>query len=119
MREVARLEAAKHVELETVQSSVNELEAGIAALSERLEHLRSGQQTHEKEVLALDHESRKLGEESRRAETRLSQAVGELERISRERVTLEETVARDREALAGREQRDAKRSDRWKRLVQS
>ena len=104
LREVARLEAAKHVELETVQSSVNELEAGIAALAERLEHLRSGQQTHEKEVLALDHESRKLGEESRRAETRLSHAGGELERISRERVTLEETVARDREALAGREQ---------------
>ncbi len=104
LREVARLEAAKHVELETVQSSVNELEAGIAALAERLEHLRSGQQAHEKEVLALDHESRKLGEESRRAETRLSHSRGELERISRERVTLEETVARDREALAGREQ---------------
>jgi chromosome segregation protein len=104
LREVARLETAKHAEFENAQSSVGELESGIAALAERLEHLRAGQQAHEKEVLALDHESRKLGEESRRTEARLSHARGELERISRERVTLEETATRDREALAGREQ---------------
>ena len=104
LREVARLETAKHAELANAQSAVSELEVGIAALAERLEHLRAGQQAQEKEVLALDHESRKLGEELHRVEARLSHARRELERISRDRVTLEETVARDREALAGREQ---------------
>jgi chromosome segregation protein len=104
LREVARLETSKHAELTNAQLAVSELEAGIAALAERLEHLRAGQQVQEKEVLALDHESRKLGEELHRVEGRLSHARRELERISRDRVTLEETVARDREALAAREQ---------------
>ncbi len=104
LREVARLEAAKHAELENAQTSVSELEAAIAALAERLEHLRHTQQAQEKEVLALDHESRKLSEESRRLEARLSHARAELERISKERVTREEALTRDREALAAREE---------------
>jgi chromosome segregation protein len=104
LREVARLEDAKHIELENAQASVSELEAGIATLAERLEHLRHTQQAQEKEVLALDHESRKLSEESRRLEARLSHARAELERISKERVTREEAIARDREALDAREE---------------
>ena len=104
LREVARLEAAKHAEFENAQAAVSELDTGIAALAERLEHLRSAQQAQEKEVLALDHESRKLSEESRRLEARLSHARAELERISGERGTREEAITRDREALAAREE---------------
>ena len=104
LREVARLEAAKHAEFENAQAAVSELDTGIAALAERLEHLRSAQQAQEKEVLALDHESRKLSEESRRVEARLSHARAELERISGERGTREEAITRDREALAAREE---------------
>ena len=51
---------------------------------EDLEALRGLQQAQEKDALALDHEQRKLAEESARAGSRLSVARLELDRLSRE-----------------------------------
>ena len=52
----------------------------------------------QRDVLALDHESRKLAEEFQRAQSRLSHARLELEKLSSSRVKLKENVERDRAA---------------------
>lgn len=104
LREVSRLEEAKQRELTAAQQHVNELERAIANLSEHLEHLRSKQQAQEKDVLALDHESRKLAEELQRVHTRLSRARLELDRIAKERIDIDQRLDRDRATLAEKEQ---------------
>ncbi len=104
LREIAQIEQTKQAELARAQTQLSELERSIAVLSEHLEQLRTRQQAQEKDVLALDHESRKAAEELQRAQSRLSHARLELDRISRERVQLQQNVERDRAALAECEQ---------------
>lgn len=104
LREVSLLEAAKQRELGEAQLRLADLEGAISILSEQQERLRSQQQTQEKDVLALDHESRKLAEEFQRVQSRLSNARLELDRIARDRVKLHENLQRDRTALDEREQ---------------
>lgn len=104
LREVSRLEEIKQRELTAAQAQVSDLERAIANLSEHLEHLRAKQQAQEKDVLALDHESRKLAEELQRVHTRLSRARLELDRLSKDRVGVDEKLARDRAALDQAEQ---------------
>jgi chromosome segregation protein len=93
LREVSQLERTKQQELAGTENEVTGLEREIASLSEHLEVLRHRQQTQEKDVLALDHETRKLAEEFQRANTRLSSARLELDRVKRERAQLEESLA--------------------------
>ncbi len=104
LREVSRLEEAKRNELNAAQAHVAELDRAIAGLTDHLEHLRAQQQTQEKDVLALDHESRKLAEEFQRVQARLSHARLELDRLARDRVTVEESLQRDRQGLRDTEQ---------------
>ncbi|MCU1291842.1 MAG: condensin subunit Smc, partial [Bryobacterales bacterium] len=99
LREVTLLESAKEKELAAAQGALKDLEQNITSLNERLETLRGRQQAQEKTVLALDHESRKLGEEFQRVQNRLSHARLELDRVSRDRVKLTEQLERDRLAL--------------------
>jgi chromosome segregation protein len=103
LREMTALEATKQVELDAAQKLLAELEQSIQHLTEHLEHLRSRQQAQEKEVIAMDHETRKLAEEFQRVNGRLSNARLELDRMGRDRLKLEETVARDRITLEERE----------------
>ncbi len=103
LREMTALEGTKQAELSAAQKDLAELEQSIHHLSEHLEHLRSRQQAQEKEVIAMDHETRKLAEEFQRVNGRLSNARLELERIGRDRLKLEETVERDRITLEERE----------------
>jgi chromosome segregation protein len=111
LREVSALEQAKHEEMAAAQAAVVDLEQQIAQLSEHLEALRSEQQTQEKGVLAFDHETRKLSEEAQRVAARLAHARNELERISRDRLKLDENITRDRAALEQAEQaREAEES---------
>ena len=56
----------------------------IAGLEAELERLRALQQAREKDRVALDHEMRKLGDELSRANSRLSVARLELERLRRD-----------------------------------
>jgi chromosome segregation protein len=100
LREVSNLEKAKHAALTAAQAIASELERSIAALSEQLELLRTQQQSQEKDVLALDHESRKLAEEFQRVQSRLSNARLELERVGRGRIKLQEDEAQDRQTLS-------------------
>jgi len=103
LREALQLEALKERELSQEQRRLTDLEQEITALSERQEQLRVKQQVQEKDVLALDHESRKLAEELQRVQSRLSRARLELDRIRRESVKLQENLERDRAELSERE----------------
>ena len=104
LREVSQAEKAKGAELETLAGHVADLEETIARLAEQQEFLRSKQGAQEKEVLAIDHESRKLDEESSRAQSSLTHARLELDRLARDRVRLQEALAHDTEALNRLEQ---------------
>jgi chromosome segregation protein len=92
LRELAQLEGAKQRELDAEQARLTELEKEIANLTERLEVLRKREQAEERDVLTLDHESRKLAEEFQRTNSRLSSARLELERVSRERGKLQKGI---------------------------
>src|SRR5579883_648263 len=104
LRELSQLQQAREEELKHALEAAGELERTIAELDERLESIRSEQQAQEKDVLAMDHESRKLAEELQRAGARLSQARQELEKIARDRVQLQADLDRDRGVLAECEQ---------------
>ncbi len=109
LREVSHLEQVKAKEMAAAQMALTELDRTIASLNERLETLRAQQQVQEKDVLALDHESRKVAEESQRVQNRLSHARLELDRVSRDRVKLTEQVHQDLLAL---EKSEAARGER-------
>lgn len=103
LRDIGKTENEKLAELAAAESRVAELEQEIAALGEELDVLRARQQAQERDVLALDHEARKQAEDTNRVQARLSHARLELERVGRERGNLEQTLSRDRELLAERE----------------
>ncbi len=103
LREVSHLEELKSSEVDAAQAEVVQLEAAIGRLSDSLEQVRMQQQAHEKELLALDHETRKLAEEAERAGSTLARARTELEQLSRDRAELERNLSRDRDALANTE----------------
>ncbi len=103
LREITLMVASRERELTAAQDNLTRLETEIGALAERQEQLRAQQQAQEKDVLALDHEMRKLAEESQRVQTRLSHARLELERISRESLKLQESLQQDQATLGERE----------------
>ena len=84
LRELSAQVEARTRQSDELMAELEELERGTAALSGDLEYVRGVQQTQEKQALALDHEQRKLAEETARAGSRLSVARLELERLSRE-----------------------------------
>jgi chromosome segregation protein len=100
LRDILKVEEARHLELKNSQGEVIRLDGEVSALGEELDRLRALQQAEEKDVLALDHEARKLAEDLNRVQSRLSHARIELDRIGRERILLEENAVRDRQALA-------------------
>jgi len=83
LRELSGIVETHQRELDSISGSLEELEQSAALLAEELEHVRTQQQTQEKDALALDHEQRKLAEDSARAGSRLSTARLELERLKR------------------------------------
>jgi chromosome segregation protein len=113
LREVSALEQTREAELNTAQTALSALERTIQELSHQSEALRSQEQTQEKTVLGLDHESRKFAEEFQRAQTRLSNARLELDHITRERARLEESDTSDRTSL---EQSEALRTQQEQAL---
>jgi chromosome segregation protein len=85
LREVSHQAAARQKSLSETQKLLEELDSEIAHMVEDLDRLRAVQQSQEKDALALEHESRKLGEEFSRASSRLSVARLELDRLGQER----------------------------------
>ncbi len=76
--------AAKQRALDAEAARLEDANREIAALEAEVERLRSAQQAREKDRVALDHEMRKLGDDLSRANSRLSVARLELERLRRD-----------------------------------
>ncbi len=84
LREISAQLQTSQSEFDRTQSLLRDLEDDIARLTEDMERLRGMQQTQEKDALAIDHETRKMGEEFSRANSRLSVARLELQRLTQE-----------------------------------
>ena len=82
---------------------LEDLTQEIIGLEAELERLRSLQQAREKDRVALDHEMRKLGEDLSRANSRLSVARLELERLRRDAEKSAEQREHNRAAVAEKE----------------
>ncbi len=102
------------VQLQSRQAALDEslarqdaLRQEVIALEAELERLRAAQQAREKDRVALDHEMRKLTEDSNRANSRLSVARLELERLQRDAAKSAEQREKNRAAVAERENRRA------------
>jgi chromosome segregation protein len=85
----------------------------IIALEAELERLRALQQAREKDRVALDHDMRKLGEDVNRANSRLSVARMELERLRRDAGRSAEQREKNRAAV---EEKDRLRAEREQAL---
>jgi chromosome segregation protein len=103
LREISELEGLKQHELNTAHAQFVDLERIISQLAEDVEHLRAEQQTQEKDLLAMDHESRKLAEEFQRVQSSLSRARAELDQLSRDEIELQRNLEQDRDALTASE----------------
>jgi chromosome segregation protein len=103
LRELSATLAVREGELEACITRADGLDREIAVLESELERLRALQQAGEKDSLALDHEMRKLTEETSRSNTRISVARLELERLKRETERSLEQRDRNREAVTAKE----------------
>ncbi|HET8549238.1 MAG TPA: chromosome segregation protein SMC [Bryobacteraceae bacterium] len=84
LRELTGQVQQRQAELDLTRARLEALEQEIAAHTEELERLRALQQSQEKDALALDHDMRKLSEELNRANSRLSIARLDLQRLAQE-----------------------------------
>ncbi len=116
LRELTGEVQIKQRAVEGTAVALEQLETEIAGLSEDLESLRALQQSQEKDALALDHEHRQLAEEFARAQTQLSVARLELERLRQEGGRAREQQERDQQLL---DEREAQRSVEEQVLEQS
>jgi chromosome segregation protein len=109
LRELSATLIAREAELADCVARADAVDREITVLESELERLRTLQQAGEKDSLALDHEMRKLTEETARANTRISVARLELERLKRENERSLEQRDRNREAITGKESQRAAR----------
>jgi chromosome segregation protein len=114
LRELSRTLAVRESELAESVARADALDREVAVLENELERLRALQQAREKDTLALDHEMRKLTEETSRANSRISVARIELERLKRENERSLEQRERNREGVA---QKEALRGEREQALA--
>ncbi len=106
LRDVTGTLKVRERDLEAVQQAVAALDDEIARLGERLEALRAEQQGHEKEVVAIEAETRKLDEEAVRSAQRSRIAAEELTRLGHER---ERSLARREEFRTAIEEKETAR----------
>ena len=92
---------------------LEEVQREIVALEAELERLRTEQQAREKDRVALDHEMRKLGDELSRANSRVSVARLELERLRRD---ADRSAAERERNVAAVEQKEKLRAEREEAL---
>ncbi|HVN06034.1 MAG TPA: AAA family ATPase, partial [Bryobacteraceae bacterium] len=114
-RELGVALASKRKSLDEQVARLADLEREIAILQAELERLRGVQQAREKDRVALEHDMRKLADDTHRANSRLSVARLELERLQRDATRSQEQraqsqrVVEEKEAL--REQREQELED--------
>ncbi len=116
LREIRGQVQAKHAAVNEAAAQIEQLEREIGGLAEELESLRSLQQDHERQALALDHENRKLKEEYQRSSSRLSVARMDLERLHKETERARNQRERDQQLL---EEKEAARGIQEQVLEQS
>ncbi len=109
LREASRmLEERSRVFAERLQSS-EAVAHKMQHLEQSLDKLRSAQQASEKDTLALQHEARKLTEDSTRAQSRIAVAKLESERLGRERERSAQQRERNLVAVAEKERERGER----------
>jgi chromosome segregation protein len=113
VRELAVALTSKERELGIQIQTQEELSREIAQLEADLDRLRHSQQAREKDSVALQAEQRKLTEEHNRAQSRISIARLELERLEREKERSAEQRLKNSEAVA---QKDEERGERERAL---
>ena len=113
LRELTGLVTQRQRQFEGSAAQIEELELQISSLSEEQEILRQKQQKEEREALALDHEMRKLGEETSRSNQRLNVSRQELERLDRD---LERAATQKDERQALLETKEAARREQESKL---
>jgi chromosome segregation protein len=84
LRDLIGVVSNRQKELEANQAKLHDLEDEIRHLTEEMETLRTKHQGREREALALEHEDRRLAEEFGRANSKLSVARLELQRLDRD-----------------------------------
>ncbi|MCL5745252.1 MAG: chromosome segregation protein SMC, partial [Acidobacteria bacterium] len=112
-RELTGRLQAKQKELDAVVARLQDTNQEIAELESELERLRGLQQAREKDRVALDHEIRKVAEDTNRANSRCSVARLELERLRRDSERSAEQREKNRSAI---EEKDALRASKEQAL---
>jgi len=108
-RELAVTLEARQALLDEKLAAQEALHQETLAIEAELERLRVLQQSREKDRLALDHEMRKLGEDLARANSRVSVARLELDRLRRDRARSIEQREKNRAAVEEKERLRAER----------
>ncbi len=116
LREATSNARHKNDERDDAAAALDAIERDIAGLAERLDAARIDQQAREKDLLALEHESRKLSEELSRAQQRLTVSRHELERLRQEG---ERTRDRREQIASVVEQKEASRAAQEQRLEEA
>ena len=112
-REIGLTLAEKQTQLEDAAARAEALAREIGLLEAELERLRGSQQAREKDRLALEHEMRKVAEDTNRANSRLSVARLELERLRADR---EKSIEQRAASQAALEEKEALRASREEAL---
>jgi chromosome segregation protein len=109
VRELATALANAELKLNARVQTQEDLGRQIGELESGLDGLRQAQQTREKDAVALQAEQRKLTEEHNRAQSRISVARLELERLECEKERSSEQRARNGLAVAQKEEQRTER----------
>ncbi len=113
VRELTTALASKERELSIQIKTQEELAQQLTQLEADLDRLRHVQQSREKDAVALQAEQRKLTEEHNRAQSRISVARLELDRLEREKERSAAQRAVNHEAVA---QKETERTERERAL---
>ena len=108
-RELAARLVARQEALDAKVAQLDAVNQEVLALEAELERLRALQQAREKDRVALDHDMRKLGDDLARANSRLSVARLELERLRRDAAKSAEQREKNRAAVEEKERLRAER----------
>jgi chromosome segregation protein len=103
-RELGVVLAGKQKTLDEQVGRLEDLDREIGILAAELERLRGVQQAREKDRVALEHEMRKLADDTNRANSRLSVARLELDRLKRDAERSTEQRERNQQAVAEKEE---------------
>jgi chromosome segregation protein len=103
-RELTVVLEGKQKALDEQLSRLEDLDREIAILAAELERLRGVQQAREKDRVALEHEMRKLADDNNRANSRLSVARLELDRLKRDAEQSQAQRERNQQAVAEKEE---------------